>query len=463
MKPCVLILLFAATAAAQTIGTQVDAELAKQQAAVAAVAADVAAVKKALPPELSGVRELSEPIVLPRQTLKVPPPFMASGMISPAGELGGVSPTQTILRFAPTIKGPLVASEGFGDAKLGAWWNDGAAFTCFVPRVHDLTIDGRGELHPHPYVNAMGGQPDKTGPDAVPRGDGVCLAGTGAIAERLRLFQVQGTALVVCGAPIAGQSGQFGLYDEAVSRIDDVSILQCINGIDCNAGDARISRVSISQVAKDGLVVSGPGTYVSDAHVWGADRSVVFGCEVHASAIYAEAARIGCHLLPSAYGTTITGLNIGPATCWSRGVLVAAHNVQISRLVGRVRGKGAVGYEQAATTNEAQTSGRIDAADGATAFVVSGNRHTLHVASDLVGGATAAKVVGELVGCRIELVGWGDVGNVALDLSEAKLGVGNAIEVRFSGGATRVIYPGGGSKYNLPLGNQLTVDGVVQQ
>jgi hypothetical protein len=313
MKLIVVILCLASTAAAQTIGTQVDAELAKQQAAVAAVAADVAAVKKALPPELSGMRELSEPIVIARQTLKVPAPFMAAkeATISPAGELGGVSPTQTVLRFAPTIKGPLVASEGFGDAKLSAWWNDGAAVTCFVPRVHDLSIDGRGELHPHPYLNAMQGQPDKTGPDAVARGDGVCLAGTGAIAERLRLFQIQGTALVVRGAPIAGQSGQFGLYDEAVARIDDVSVLQCINGIDCNAGDSRISRVSVSQVAKDGLVVAGPGTYIDDFHGWGCDRALVTTCEVHATQLYCEAARIG---LPD-WETTTKSWERGTSWC----------------------------------------------------------------------------------------------------------------------------------------------------
>ena len=461
MKPCVLILLFAATAAAQTIGTQVDAELAKQQAAVAAVAADVAAVKKALPPELSGVRELSEPIVLPRQTLKVPPPFMASGMISPAGELGGVSPTQTILRFAPTIKGPLVASEGFGDAKLGAWWNDGAAFTCFVPRVHDLAIDGRGELHPHPYVNAMGGQPDKTGPDAVPRGDGVCLAGTGAIAERLRLFQVQGTALVVCGAPIAGQSGQFGLYDEAVARVDDINVLQCINGIDCSAGDARISRVSISQVAKDGLTVSGPGTYITDAHVWGADRSVVFGCEVHVSAIYAEAARIGLHVLPGAWNSTIDGLNIGPSTCSSRGALIEATCVDVTGLTGTISGASAVGCELAANTAEIRVSGHCHAYNGATACVVRGHRHTIRINSEVAGAnSTAVKVIGPVTNCVIELTGWGEANTTALDLSQAELGGGNEFRVRFSGAARRVIYPG--DKNKLPAGNKLAIDGVEQ-
>ena len=461
MKLIVVILCLASTAAAQTIGTQVDAELAKQQAAVAAVAADVAAVKKALPPELPGVRELGEPIVIPRQTLKVPPPFMASAAISPAGELGGVSPTQTILRFAPTIKGPLVSSEGFTDPKLGAWWNDGAAFTCFVPRVHDLAIDGRGELHPHPYLNAMGGQPDKTGPDAVARGDGVCLAGTGAIAERLRLFQIQGTALVVRGAPIAGQSGQFGLYDEAVARIDDVSILQCINGIDCNAGDARISRVSVSQIAKDGLTVSGPGTYVSDAHVWGADRSVVFGCEVHANAIYAEAARIGCHLLSSANGTTISGLNIGPSTCSSRGALVEASCVSVSGLTGAISGPQAVGCELAATTCEVSVAGRCHAYNGATACIVQGHRQTIRLNSQLAGDkSTAVKVVGPISNCVIELVGWGGANTTALDLSQAELGTGNEFHVRFSGVARRVIYPG--DKNKLPAGNTLTIDGEKQ-
>lgn len=459
MKLIVVILCLASTAAAQTIGTQVDAELAKQQAAVAAVAADVAAVKKALPPELPGVRELGEPIVIPRQTLKVPPPFMASAAISPAGELGGVSPTQTILRFAPTIKGPLVSSEGFGDAKLSAWWNDGAAVTCFVPRVHDLSIDGRGELHPHPYLNAMQGQPDKTGPDAVPRGDGVCLAGTGAIAERLRLFQIQGTALVVRGAPIAGQSGQFGLYDEAVSRIDDVTVLQCIAGIDSNAGDSRISRVSVSQVAKDGLVVAGPGTYIDDYHGWGCDRALVTSCEVHATQLYCEAARIGLHVLKGSTNSTFNGVNIGPSTCSAKGVAIESDCIQLHRLSGSVNGANVIGCDVGPALTECDISGRIDAYNGATAFVVRGHEHTLRVFCNLSAGSTAVKLVGPVKNIRVELVGWGPEGATALDLSEAQLQGGCEFSIRFNGAAKRIVYPAGVAKL---AGNTLTIDGVLQ-
>lgn len=410
----------------------------------------------------AGILELDKPIVISRQRtdIRVPAPFMAASAIAPAGELKGDSAQTTIYRFAPTVKGPLVTSEGCGDPKFSFWWNDGAAFSCFCPRVHDLAVDGQGQLHPHPYNNAMGGANDPTGPDAKPRGDGVCLQGTGVRAERLRLFQIQGTALVVRGAPVDGQSGQFGLYDESVSRIDDVAVLQCINGIDSNSGDSRISRCSVSQVAKDGLTVAGPGTYIDDYHGWGCDRSAVFDAEVHAHHLYDEAARIGTHITSKATGSTIDELNIGPATCWSRGVLCEAHNVQVSRLFGAVRGKGVVGYEQLAGTNEAPVSGRINADSGAVAFKAAGYRHTWRIYTNLTGGATGLQISGEVSGCTFELIGWGQPGTVALDLTEAKCTGNNEFIVRFAGASTRVLMPRDTKK--LPPGNTLTIDGVVQ-
>jgi len=411
-----------------------------------------------------GVKDYAKPLVVKRQVpdkaYRVPAPWLAdeTAFTVTADTLKGNSAANTILRFAPTIKGPLVSSEQFGDPKFSAWWNNGATLTCFCPHVHDLAVDGRGQLHPHPYVRNS--TPDIYGPDAPTRGDGICLQGTGALAERLRLFQIQGTALVVRGAPIAGQSGQFGLYDEAVARINDVSVLQCINGIDCNAGDARISRVSVSQVAHDGLTVSGPGTYVSDAHVWGADRSVVFGCEVHADKIYAEAARIGLHVLPGAANTTIRGLNIGPSTCSSRGALIEAFGVQVDQLSGTISGAQAVGCELGDGAAECYVAGRVLAYNGATAFVVRGHHHTLRVTSQLAGaGSTAVKLLGPVSGTTIEVVAWGAAETTVLDLSQAQLGSDNEFRIRAYGAAQRVAYPGADN--NLPTGNQLTIDGVA--
>lgn len=473
--PLIIVLVLAVGVRAQP-GVQLDAEIAKHSsqldelrsrlAAVGTQLEDHAARLSALDARLSalsplaGVRELSEPIVIPRQTaLKVPAPFMASSTISPAGDFGGVSPTQTVLRFAATVKGPLIQSEKFGDPALSAWWNDGATLTCFAPRVHDLSIDGRGTLHPHPYINNKADQsPDEYGADAPVRGAGVCLQGTGVIAERLRLFQIQGTALVVRGAPIAGQSGQFGLFDEAVSRIDDVTVLQCWSGIDSNAGDSRISRVSVSQVAKDGLTVSGPGTYIDDYHCWGADRSLVASCEIHATQLYCEAARIGLHLAAGSTNSTIDGCNIGPATCWQKGVSIEADCIQLHRLAGSVSGAAVVGCDLAAATTECDISGKISAYNQAAAFVVRGHHHTLRLVCNLANGATAVKVIGPVRNVRVELIGWGPEGTAALDLSEAQLQGGCVFDVRFNGPAKRVIYPSGST--SVPAGNTLTIDGA---
>jgi hypothetical protein len=50
------------------------------------VRADVDALKKAQPTDLSGVREMDEAVVIPRQTaVKVPAPFLAAATLSPAG------------------------------------------------------------------------------------------------------------------------------------------------------------------------------------------------------------------------------------------------------------------------------------------------------------------------------------------------------------------------------------------
>ncbi len=61
--------------------------------------------------------------------------------------------------------------------------------------------------------------------------------------------------------------------------------------------------------------------------------------------------------------------------------------------------------------------------------------------------------------------GAGDGGTV-FDLSASGLdrvdGLGNEFKIKWSGSAKRVIYPGGGTTYNLAPGTQLWVDGRLQ-
>ena len=99
----------------------------------------------------------------------------------------------------------------------------------------------------------------------------------------------------------------------------------------------------------------------------------------------------------------------------------------------------------------------------------SGRGHRSKV--DLKGGwnkrtnATFVRVAEVITGSTVELRGAGD-GGIVLDLSASGLdrvdGKGNEFKIKWSGTAKRVIYPGGGTTYNLAPGTQLWIDGRLQ-
>ena len=66
------------------------------------------------------------------------------------------------------------------------------------------------------------------------------------------------------------------------------------------------------------------------------NQSVGFSVSGRATPLL-EAARIGTNIMPGADGTRIDGLNIGPGTCWERGVKIKAHGCNITNLYGTVR------------------------------------------------------------------------------------------------------------------------------
>ena len=72
-----------------------------------------------------------------------------------------------------------------------------------------------------------------------------------------------------------------------------------------------------------------------------ADRAAVVTQPAEFHADYHEAARIGTDILPGADGTLIDDLNIGPGTCWQRGVKIRTHGSTISGLHGSVRAENA--------------------------------------------------------------------------------------------------------------------------
>lgn len=435
----------------------------------------------------AGVYEYDHTIVIPRRRadVRVPPPYDGKQLSYPGGSLRGDDEFSTVFRFAPSVTGQLIKTEFYGEGKVGSSWNDGntkgdkTLLASLCASASDFTVDGRAEIRAYPWgYTAWSKKPDPHGPDHPYRADGLSAEGNGFTARRLRFFQIPGTALVVKGGR-GGQAGPYGIYDVSLTEISDIFVASAINGVDVRINDAKLSHIYVTGIVKDGLIISGPGTVVEGDHIWGADRAAVFRTQASARDCYHEAARIGTHVMPGADGTQIDGLNIGPATCWERGVKIEAHGCTIAGLHGMVRIEtpdhpDIAGVEIGGGMVNAVVSGalvvasdRSNPAAKADALILRGHRNKV----DLKGGwnaptqATFIRVAEAVTGSTVEIRGAGDGGTV-LDLSESKLdrvnGAGNEFKVKWSGNATRVIYPGGGKTYNLAPATQLWIDGELQ-
>ena len=169
-------------------------------------------------------------------------------------------PVRTVLRFSPDIKGCLIKTEGFGEGHVGSSWN------------HNNTLGDPGS--PGQFVlqrqRFHGRWPGRTAA-ALP----ICLLrlasqtrpswsrhsaarrwpvhdGAGFSAERLRFFQIPGTALIVKGGR-GEQAGASGIYDAQPTELRDIVVSGAINGIVVNAGDSKLSHIYVFNVAKDGV------------------------------------------------------------------------------------------------------------------------------------------------------------------------------------------------------------------
>jgi hypothetical protein len=444
------------------------------------------APQKAIP---AGVYDIGQTTVIPRQRKiplardksksGVPAPYNAKEVSQPGGWLRGEDRFGTVLRFAPTIKGALIQTEDFGTGRVGAFWNDEntqgdtklQANICSM--ASNFTVDGRAEIRSYPWAyTEFSPKPDVHGPDHPVRADGLRAQGNGFIGERLRFFQIPGTALVLKGGG-GKQAGAFGIYDSHINELHSVWVAAAINGIVVESSDSKLHAIYITGIVRDGLTISGPGTVVDVDHVYGADRAVVVTQPAEFHAVYHEAARIGTHILGNAHGTRIDGLNIGPGTCWERGVKIETHGNTITGLTGTVRAETAAHPDIAGVeimprlVNQVIQGDLTIDGDGSEGVILRGHRHKI----DLKGGwnkranATFVRVAEGVTGCTVELRGWGDGGTV-LDLAASGLdrvnGQGNEFKVKWSGTAKRVIYPGGGATYNLAPGTQLWIDGRLQ-
>jgi hypothetical protein len=112
--------------------------------------------------------------------------------------------------------------------------------------------------------------------------------------------------------------------------------------------------------------------------------------------------------------------------------------------------------------------GQLVVGDGSEGVIIRGSHNRVV----LRGGWNAIQTKSRFVraaetitGCTIEITGHGNGGTV-LDLSATKLdqvdGRGNRFVINWDGSATPVVYPGGGTTYNLAAGTELTINGRRQ-
>lgn len=412
-----------------------------------------------------GVHTRTAPVEIDRQSrpTAVPPPNGGTSNAYPADELSGAGSARTVLRFIPAVAGQLVRTADFGQG-ITHWSNDGKGKPCQCAYVHDLALDGQAGFHNYPYVALA--KPDPRGPDFAPRADGIAMQGNGSRVERVLVFQIPGTGIVIEDGG-GTQAGAQAIFDSVTTRVVDVFVAFAYHGVRVSISDSQVCRANAENIVKDALIINGTGTSVSDCHTWGSDRGCVVAATADLNGNYFEAARIGTHILPAAVNSRVTGLRIGPATCWERGILCEANKCDITGVMGTVKA-GAVGVELKAIgdTLEAQLSPNPDG----TCVLAQGSRHRVRLSTGWgEHHAVGLKASGPITGSSVEIVGAG-AGGCVLDLADSKLdttnGRGNLFRITWDdwkGAATLVRYPGGGTKYNLAGGNELYINGVKQK
>ncbi len=401
------------------------------------------------------VVEHVRPVVLRAQgDVAVPPPFLGTQSQRPAPPWVGRGMTRTVDRFAPAITGWLVRSE-FHEA-AGYFWNDNnlvgdtAKRTVLALHCGHRTIDGQGKIPPYPWSK----------PPTPWRADGVVIRGRGTRIENLCLFQIPGTALVLRDGT-GEQAGTFSAFEQ-LTTVDNLHVSQSINGFLCECLDAKLSGVWITGIEKDGLTLNAPNVTLTDSHVWGADVAArIKQISQLSGTCYHEAARVGTLVEESAHGTVAERIYIGPATCREVAVKIEANGVTIGNVAGDVAAT-AVGVDILPKTRTAKIGCQYVINAGGTGTRFGGALHQIGQRSWARAGATAVKVL-PCVGCTLDLrvMDYGE-GGIALDLSASGLdksdGRGNVFRV-WMADKMKIIYPGGGERYNLAPGSELWING----
>lgn len=341
--------------------------------------------------------------------------------------------------------------------------------------IRDMAIDGAAGIRDypwsynqwHPQFDATGKKvPDLTGPDCEQLADGVVLDGDEPAASNLQITQIAGTGLVIKNAT------------QTIARASVIHVHSAINGVDVEATDARLDNLTMDNIVHESVSVHGGGNvFIDTAHVTGGDVGYHFAAKVIGNAIFADNQRIGAIFDGISWESHVT--NFCALGCWERSCVIGENGITLDPVDVHVPLETAehpstAGLEILPNLSQADIRGSIKI-DGdaklpnatATGTILRGSRHKL----DLKGGwdspakATFVRCEGHIAGTTLDIRGSGD-GGTALDLSATDLnnvaGDGNEFKIHWGGTAARVIYPGGGTKFNLAPGTQLWIDGVLQ-
>lgn len=419
---------------------------------------------------LHACAQVQETLVIPRQSAEVvtPGPWQMADKSQPqrpGGHLIGKGITQTVLVFDPSITGQLIKTEGYGDGKVGRYWNqnntdgDKSLRSTLSSIARDFTVDGRAEFRPYPMGPAVGWpQPpakDLHGQDMPWRADGLCMQGSGNRAEHLRFKNIAGTALIMRPG-VGTQAGFFGLWDDNYPIIDDINVKQAINGVDISLVDAKISRLIVENVAKEGAILDLNGGYLNTDHICGADVGCRVKSEINASNCYHESARIGTLIEPQAHGCEFDGLNIGPGTCTQYGIQAfsSGNRIKFRGTVGNPNGKHAqvVGLYSTGDNNTYDGGFRVE--NGDVGVRLEGNAGELKLVTFQPNGGTALEITKPINNWRISIRVQGYKNPVALNIKA--MGTGNKIEIISTGETPSIVG-------KIPPGNEVSLNGVVQK
>ncbi len=392
-----------------------------------------------------------------------------------AGSIIGVSSAASILAFDSSVTGELVKSEEYNSGKISYYWDedntqvDNTLKASLFGVCRDFEIQGDAQLADYPY-SVSGAH----GTGFTPYADGLCVQGTGWELDRLAFFQVPGKALVMHGGG-GGHAGPFCSLDNRANRATRIFVQQCYSGPYIDASDSRLENIEVVNVVTDGAYYGGAGMHVTDSHIYGADRGCVVSGLVHGDNWYHEAARIGTQFLFGSDGSWVNGLYIGPATCWSRGVLIGSDFIKIRDLEGIVMAEGTDGHSDIVGAEIGASRAAIKILDaqvtvgtGSVGVKLGDASHhnTITIQPTTSVDGSIGVQVGNVYATKVECHDGYIPGGAAIDLSGSNLnsvdGQGNVFDVSCSlaGSGKAIKYPGGGTVFNLAVGNHVILNGV---